>query len=98
VLNRRKIIVVTTDLLTEGIHFNLMYVPMKHLGYKSVMVNLSDVAAMNAIPNKLLFAGHFVEILGRSLKSFTKGFIWLAKKRGRFGWWRHHFVVNGAYH
>ncbi|MBK5202486.1 MAG: thiamine-phosphate kinase [Prolixibacteraceae bacterium] len=42
--------VVTTDLLVEGIHFNLMYVPLKHLGYKSIMVNLSDVFAMNARP------------------------------------------------
>ncbi len=48
-----KLLVVTTDLLTEGIHFNLMYVPIKHLGYKSVMVNLSDVAAMNAIPRQI---------------------------------------------
>ena len=45
--------VVTTDLLVEGIHFNLMYVPMKHLGYKSVMVNLSDVFAMNAQPKQI---------------------------------------------
>ena len=43
-----KQVVVTTDLLAEGIHFNLMYVPLKHLGYKAVVVNLSDVFAMNA--------------------------------------------------
>ena len=48
-----KKIVVTTDLLTEGIHFNLMYVPLKHLGYKSVVVNLSDVYAMNATPKQI---------------------------------------------
>jgi thiamine-monophosphate kinase len=48
-----KQIVVTTDLLVEGIHFNLMYVPMKHLGYKSVMVNLSDIFAMNATPRQI---------------------------------------------
>ncbi len=41
---------VTTDLLVEGIHFNLIYTPLKHLGYKSVVVNLSDIFAMNAIP------------------------------------------------
>lgn len=46
-------IVVTTDLLTEGIHFNLMYVPLKHLGYKAVVVNLSDVFAMNATPRQI---------------------------------------------
>ncbi len=45
--------VVTTDLLVEGIHFNLMYVPLKHLGYKAVMVNLSDVFAMNARPKQI---------------------------------------------
>lgn len=48
-----KKIVVTTDLLTEGIHFNLMYVPLKHLGYKAVVVNLSDVFAMNATPKQI---------------------------------------------
>lgn len=46
-------IVITTDLLTEGIHFNLMYVPLKHLGYKAVVVNLSDVFAMNATPRQI---------------------------------------------
>jgi thiamine-monophosphate kinase len=42
--------VVTTDLLMEGIHFDLTYVPLRHLGYKAIMVNLSDVFAMNAKP------------------------------------------------
>jgi thiamine-monophosphate kinase len=42
--------VITTDMLVEGIHFDLMYTPLKHLGYKSVVVNLSDIYAMNAIP------------------------------------------------
>jgi thiamine-monophosphate kinase len=41
---------VTTDLLVEGIHFNLIYTPLKHLGYKAVAVNLSDLYAMNATP------------------------------------------------
>ena len=41
---------ITTDLLVEGIHFNLIYTPLKHLGYKSVVVNLSDIYAMNAVP------------------------------------------------
>ncbi|HPR32062.1 MAG TPA: thiamine-phosphate kinase [Prolixibacteraceae bacterium] len=48
-----KQIVVTTDLLTEGIHFNLLYTPLKHLGYKSVVVNISDLAAMNALPRQI---------------------------------------------
>lgn len=42
--------VITTDLLVEGVHFDLMYTPLKHLGYKSIVVNLSDVYAMNATP------------------------------------------------
>ena len=45
--------VVTTDLLVEGIHFDLTYVPLRHLGYKAVMVNLSDVFAMNARPRQV---------------------------------------------
>ncbi|SDL99405.1 thiamine-monophosphate kinase [Catalinimonas alkaloidigena] len=45
--------VVTTDLLTEGVHFDLRYVPLRHLGYKAVAVNVSDVAAMNAIPRQI---------------------------------------------
>jgi len=43
-------LLVTTDLLVEGIHFNLVYTPLKHLGYKAVAVNLSDIYAMNAEP------------------------------------------------
>jgi len=45
--------VVTTDMLVEGIHFDLSYVPLMHLGYKSIMVNLSDVYAMNAIATQV---------------------------------------------
>jgi thiamine-monophosphate kinase len=45
--------VVSTDLLVEGIHFDLAYMPMKHLGYKAVVVNLSDIYAMNAFPKQI---------------------------------------------
>ncbi len=45
--------VVSTDLLVEGIHFDMMYMPLKHLGYKSIVVNLSDIFAMNAIPKQV---------------------------------------------
>ncbi|MDF0719054.1 thiamine-phosphate kinase [Kaistella sp. PBT33-4] len=47
-------VVVTTDVLAEGVHFNLGYVPLKHLGYKGVAVNISDLAAMNATPTQIL--------------------------------------------
>jgi thiamine-monophosphate kinase len=46
--------VVTTDLLLEGVHFDLMYTPLKHLGYKAAVVNLSDIYAMNALPTQLV--------------------------------------------
>ncbi|MFI1744978.1 thiamine-phosphate kinase [Thalassobellus sediminis] len=49
----KKKIVVTTDLLIEGVHFDLSYVPLKHLGYKAVVVNLSDVYAMNATATQI---------------------------------------------
>ncbi len=45
--------VVSTDMLVEGIHFDLIYSPLKHLGYKSVVVNLSDIYAMNAVPSQI---------------------------------------------
>lgn len=48
-----KLSLVTTDLLLEGIHFDLTYVPLRHLGYKSVVVNLSDVYAMNGRPKQI---------------------------------------------
>ena len=44
---------VSTDLLVEGVHFDLSYAPLKHLGYKAVAVNLSDICAMNAIPTQI---------------------------------------------
>ncbi len=48
-----KELVISTDLLMEGIHFDLAYTPLKHLGYKAVAVNVSDIAAMNAIPKQI---------------------------------------------
>ena len=48
-----KQVLVTTDLLMEGVHFDLVYVPLKHLGYKAVMVNLSDIYAMNGTPRQI---------------------------------------------
>ena len=54
VLNHKdKRTLVTTDLLLEGIHFNLEYVPLKHLGYKAAVVNFSDIYAMNATPTQI---------------------------------------------
>ena len=44
----------TTDLLMEGVHFDLMYTPLKHLGYKAAMVNISDIYAMNGTPQQML--------------------------------------------
>jgi thiamine-monophosphate kinase len=51
--------VITTDLLIENIHFDLMYTPLLHLGYKSVVVNLSDIYAMNATPEQILISVGF---------------------------------------
>lgn len=48
-----KQVLVTTDLLLEGIHFDLTYVPLKHLGYKSAVVNFSDIYAMNGTPKQI---------------------------------------------
>ena len=48
-----KDVVVTTDLLLEGVHFDLRYVPLQHLGYKAAVVNFSDIYAMNATPRQI---------------------------------------------
>lgn len=49
----KKLTVVTTDMLLEGVHFDLSFMPLRHLGYKAVAVNISDVAAMNAMPKQI---------------------------------------------
>jgi thiamine-monophosphate kinase len=54
--NETQVFLISTDTLTEGIHFDLTYSPLKHLGYKSVMVNLSDIAAMNGTPEQITVA------------------------------------------
>ncbi|HVD98859.1 MAG TPA: thiamine-phosphate kinase [Cytophagaceae bacterium] len=52
--NEKEVFLISTDTLTEGIHFDLTYVPLKHLGYKAVAVNLSDIAAMNGKPEQIV--------------------------------------------
>ncbi|MCX6230741.1 MAG: thiamine-phosphate kinase [Bacteroidetes bacterium] len=54
--NKEKQMLVSTDLLVEGIHFDLSYTPLKHLGYKAAVVNFSDIVAMNGTPKQLLVA------------------------------------------
>jgi thiamine-monophosphate kinase len=54
--NGESFTLVSTDLLLEGIHFNLVYTPLKHLGYKAVIRAISDIYAMNGIPGQLLVA------------------------------------------
>lgn len=52
-LGKDQALLVATDMLVEGIHFDLIYTPLKHLGYKSVVVNLSDIYAMNGTPTQI---------------------------------------------
>ena len=51
-----KKILVSTDMFTEGVHFNLGYTPLKHLGYKVVVAGISDIAAMNAVPTQIMIS------------------------------------------
>lgn len=50
----KKKTVVTTDMMVEGVHFDMTYTPLKHLGYKAIAIGISDVAAMNALPKQVL--------------------------------------------
>ena len=55
VINKGKLeTVLSTDMLIEGVHFDMVFTPLKHLGYKAVAVNVSDICAMNATPTQLL--------------------------------------------
>ena len=72
--NKEYLTVISTDALVEGIHFDMMYTPLMHLGYKAVVVNLSDIYAMNAIPKQITVS---IAISNRysveSLEEFYKG-------------------------
>jgi thiamine-monophosphate kinase len=75
--------VVSTDLLIEGIHFDLSYTPLKHLGYKSVVVNLSDIYAMNATPTQILISIAFSNRFSlEALDEFYQGVYAACEKYG----------------
>ena len=75
--------VVTTDLLIEGVHFDLMYTPLKHLGYKSVVVNMSDVYAMNATPTQITLSIAFSNRFSiEALDEFYEGVYAACEKYG----------------
>ena len=75
--------VVTTDLLLEGIHFDLMYTPLKHLGYKAVVVNLSDIYAMNGTPTQItLSIGISNRFSVEALNEFYEGVYFACEKYG----------------
>ncbi len=76
-----KQVVVSSDMLIEGIHFDLSYTPLKHLGYKSVVVNLSDIYAMNAEPTQItLNIGISNRFSVEALTEFYEG-VYLACKK-----------------
>lgn len=75
--------VITTDLLLEGIHFDLMYTPLKHLGYKAVVVNLSDIYAMNATPTQITVSiGISNRFSVEALNEFYEGVYFACEKYG----------------
>src|SRR5688572_16888946 len=75
--------VISTDMLVEGIHFDLMYTPLKHLGYKSVVVNVSDIYAMNAIPTHITMSIAFSNRFSlEALQEFYDGVYAACEKYG----------------
>jgi thiamine-monophosphate kinase len=81
--NFGKQTVVSTDMLVEGIHFDLMYTPLKHLGYKSVVVNLSDIYAMNATPTHITLSIAFSNRFSlEALDEFYEGVYAACEKYG----------------
>jgi len=67
--------VVSTDLLLEGVHFDLSYTPLPHLGFKAVAVNVSDIAAMNAIPTYAACEQYGVDLVGGDTTASRSGLI-----------------------
>jgi len=81
--NFGKQTVVTTDMLVEGIHFDLAYTPLKHLGYKSVIANLSDIYAMNATPTHITLSIAFSSRFSvEALDEFYEGVYAACEKYG----------------
>lgn len=81
--NFGKQTVISTDMLVEGIHFDLMYTPLKHLGYKSVIVNLSDIYAMNATPTHITLSIAFSNRFSlEALEEFYEGVYAACEKYG----------------
>ncbi|MBL7723427.1 MAG: thiamine-phosphate kinase [Chitinophagaceae bacterium] len=75
--------VITADLLVEGVHFDLIYTPLKHLGYKSVIVNLSDIYAMNATPTQIILSIGFSNRFSlEALNEFYEGVYAACEKYG----------------
>lgn len=75
--------VITNDLLIEGVHFDLTYTPLRHLGYKTVVVNVSDICAMNAVPTQLLLGLGFSNRFSvEALEEFYEGVYAACEKYG----------------
>ncbi|HJW16453.1 MAG TPA: thiamine-phosphate kinase [Flavisolibacter sp.] len=75
--------VVTNDLLLEGVHFDLMYTPLKHLGYKTIVVNVSDICAMNATPTHVILGLGFSNRFSlEALEEFYEGVYAACEKYG----------------
>ena len=75
--------VISTDMLLEGVHFDLMYTPLKHLGYKAVVVNLSDIYAMNATPTQITISlGVSNRFSVEALNEFYEGVYFACEKYG----------------
>ena len=75
-----KQVLITTDLLMEGVHFDLIYVPLKHLGYKAAVVNFSDIYAMNGTPKQSPFLWLFPSVSPWKIwKSCMRASVWRAR-------------------
>jgi thiamine-monophosphate kinase len=81
--NGRLLTIVSSDLLLEGIHFNLTYTPLKHLGYKAVIRGISDIYAMNGIPAQIIISiGISTRFSVESIEELYEGIYLACKKYG----------------
>ena len=79
-------LLVTTDMLLEGVHFDMTYMPLKHLGYKAVVVNVSDICAMNGIPQQITVSLGISARYTSETVSYTHLDVYKRQHVGRMKW------------
>ena len=92
-----EVMLLTTDMMTEGIDFDLSYFPLQHLGYKAIVRGVNDILAMNGKPEQVIVAlGVSAKISVEALDALYEGMERACEELG-YRWWRHHSLYKWSY-